>query len=323
MNAKVENVFVFLLVAVVITAGFFIWRIQPDLRPADNSDLRSLVNAAKAYDPKKFLGLASGLIKTAGSGLTAIAIGPGDNLYVGGSNGIEVISKEWAHVAMIAVSGTVSCITVACDGDVFAGVRDHIEVFGCDRVRKAVWVSPEAKAELTSVAVSSNFVFACDYVNRVVWRFTLDGKLSGRIGDKDGDQRPAGFIVPSPYFDVAAAADGSIWVTNPGMHRVEHFSADGKFMSSWGSASMNVEGFCGCCNPTHIALMHDGSFVTSEKRIARVKLYDADGVFKGIVSGQDDWPDKIVGLDLAVDSRGRIWVLHPQADAVRVYAKKL
>lgn len=318
----IKNVFIVLLIAAAVTAGVVMWRILPDSRPADNSELRNYVNAVKKTDPGKVVGVAAGFIKPVMSGLTAIAVGPGDNIFLGGSAGIEMFDKNGAHIAGIAVSGSVTCIAVAPDGDIFAGVKDHVEIYGRDGGRKAVWASPAPGTELTSIAWSSNFVFVCDYVNRIVWRFSPDGKLSGRIGDKDGDQRTAGFVVPSAYFDVAAAADGSIRVVNPGMHRVEHFTADGKFLSCWGSASMTVDGFCGCCNPTHIALMADGSFVTSEKRIARVKLYDAEGGFNGIISGQEDWPEKIVGLDLAVDSSGRMLVLDPQAGVVRVFTRK-
>lgn len=319
----VKNLFVILVVAVVVMAGFALWRFQTGLAPADNRQLRDYVNSMTVTDPKALLGLESGIIKSSMTGLTAVAVGPGDDIFVGGTAGIEIISKQWKHVAGIPVSGTVTCLAVAPDGDVFAGVKDHVEVFGSDRARKAVWARPEVKAELTSIAVSSNFVFACDCVHRIVWRYTCDGQLSGRIGDKDTDRRPIGFVVPSPYFDVAAAADGSIWVTNPGLHRVEHFMADGTFLSSWGEASMSVEGFCGCCNPTHIALMQDGSFVTSEKRIARVKLYDGAGRFKGVVSGREEWPQKSVGLDVAVNSAGRIVVLDPQTDTVRIFGKPL
>jgi hypothetical protein len=68
-----------------------------------------------------------------------------------------------------------------------------------------------------------------------------------------------------------------------------------------------------------MALAPDGSFVTSEKHLVRVKRYDATGRFAGIISGQREWRKDVVGLDLAVDSKGRILVLDPAADGVRVY----
>jgi len=85
---------------------------------------------------------------------------------------------------------------------------------------------------------------------------------------------------------------------------------------------MRPEGFCGCCNPSHIALFPDGRFVTSEKGLPRVKVYDAKGVFVGLVAGPDMFAEDAVGLDLAVDSRGRILVLDPARRMVRVFAAK-
>jgi hypothetical protein len=67
-------------------------------------------------------------------------------------------------------------------------------------------------------------------------------------------------------------------------------------------------------------LAPDGSFVTSEKHLVRVKRYDAAGRFTGIISGQDEWGKDVVGLDLAVDSTGRILVLDPSSDSIRMYS---
>ncbi len=85
---------------------------------------------------------------------------------------------------------------------------------------------------------------------------------------------------------------------------------------------MKLEGFCGCCNPSHLARMADGRFVTSEKGLPRVKLYAEDGTFVGLVAGTDAFAKETVGLDLAVDGDGRILVLDPVAKAVRVFVPK-
>jgi hypothetical protein len=111
-------------------------------------------------------------------------------------------------------------------------------------------------------------------------------------------------------------------VVNPGLRQLEHFTADGQFLSCWGKTSMDADGFCGCCNPAHIALMPDGSFVTSEKHIFRVKVYDAGGSFRGVIAGNEDFPQFKTAPDIAVDSKGRILVLDAIAGAVRIYEKK-
>jgi hypothetical protein len=258
-------------------------------------------------------------IKPALSNVTALAVGRRDSVFVGTAAGIEVLDNSGSHLATIPVSGTVRALATDSNGDIFAGLDDHVEVYGVEGVRKAVWIHPDSKTMITSIAISSNFVFVADCQNRVVWRFSLSGEVLGRIGDKSPD-RPEGFVVPSAFFDVTVAADDSLWIVNPGMHRIEHFTAAGAYLTCWGTASLEPDGFCGCCNPSNLALAPDGSFITSEKHIVRVKRYDTAGRFLGVISGQQEWGADVVGLDLAVDSKGRILVLDPSADAVRVYS---
>lgn len=306
-------------VALVIGAVALVWWRMP-AKPCNDPDAcRYDLEALKKTEATLLLKAGIRYLKPQSSNLTAVAVGRDDRLYVGSRTGVEVVDADGGPVMSFAVSSPVRCLGVAAEGEIFVGVKDHIEVYGRDGSRLAVWNSPGQGTELTSLAVASNFVFACDHVNRIVWRFTLAGELSGRVGDKDPDQRKAGFVVPSAFFDVVAASDGTVWIVSPGAHRVEHFTADGTYLGCWGQAGLEAAGFCGCCNPSNLALMPDGSFVTSEKHIVRVKVYDSAGRLKGIVSGQEDWPRDAVGLDLAVDSRGRILVLDPQSDVVRIY----
>jgi hypothetical protein len=82
---------------------------------------------------------------------------------------------------------------------------------------------------------------------------------------------------------------------------------------------MEIEGFCGCCNPSHFAFLEDGSFVTSEKGIARVKVYNRLGDLVSVVAGPDQFKEGVEGLDLAIDSKQRIYVLDPLEKAIRVF----
>jgi hypothetical protein len=142
-----------------------------------------------------------------------------------------------------------------------------------------------------------------------------------RIGDKDEKRDIPGFIIPSPFFDVAVDPDGFLWVANTGRHSLENYTLEGDFRTSWGEFSMDIEGFCGCCNPTHFAFLEDGSFVTSEKGIARIKVYNRLGNLVSVVAEPDSFAAGTVGLDLAVDSSQRILVLDPHQKMVRIYEK--
>ena len=61
--------------------------------------------------------------------------------------------------------------------------------------------------------------------------------------------------------------------------------------------------------------------MTAEKGLVRIKLYNPAGNLLGVVAGPRDFPDGIVGLDVAADSKGRILVLDPVAAVVRVYVE--
>ena len=153
----------------------------------------------------------------------------------------------------------------------------------------------------------------------MVLHFDLKGNLVNKIGLKDPATGVPGFIIPSPYFDLAISKDGYLWVVNTGRHSFEKFRFDGTLVSSWGKASMAMDGFCGCCNPSNFAFIYDSLFVTSEKAIERVKVYNHDGSFRCIVATPEQFEEGTKGLDLAVDKQNRIMVLDPVKKLVRTF----
>jgi len=158
--------------------------------------------------------------------------------------------------------------------------------------------------------------------------------VKSRIGRKTPEKDVPGFVVPSPYFDLAIAADGQLRVVNPGKHRVETYTTYGDFVRAWGSPSLQVEGFIGCCNPAHMALTPEGDFITSEKGIPRIKRYAPDGKLLDVVAtpeallaGRADAIDPESGgtgaaFDVAVDPKGRVLALDPFTRRVRIFVMK-
>ena len=254
-------------------------------------------------------------------GLHGLAVDSADRIYVVGA-AVAIFDKAGQPAGGFSLSEPGLCLAVDGQGNVFVGMTNHIEVFGMDGTRKATWESLGEQALVTSVAIGSNDVFVADFGSRLVWRFDGSGRLLGRIGEKDPARNVAGLILPSPCFDVAAGRDGTLWAANTGNLRVEHFGPDGAGLGSWGKAAMTLDGFCGCCNPSHLALTPGGKFVTSEKGLPRVKVYDRDGEFECVVAGPDQFARDAAGLDVAVDSDGRVLVLDPAAGAVRIFERK-
>ncbi len=173
---------------------------------------------------------------------------------------------------------------------------------------------------ITSVAIAGEDIFIGDSGHGIVFRYNWGSLPLGRIGEKDEARGIPGLELPSPYLDVAAGPNGTIVVNNPGRRQVETYDKDGNLLKTWGVASQSIEGFCGCCNPTNIAVFRDGRVVTAEKGLPRVKVYTADGTLESVVATPEDFSPKAAGMDLAIGRDGRIYVLDPQARVVKVFA---
>ena len=264
-----------------------------------------------------------------------IAIGPADILHIATRDGIDLLDSSGNPHSRIPLAEPVRCVAVAQDGTVYAGLRTHIEVFDSKGKTLATWDSPTRKTWFTGLCVGSNDLFAADSANRVVLRYDRSGKIQGRIGMKSQERNIPGFIVPSPYLDVKLGPDNLLRVNNPGRHRVDVFTIDGDLEFSWGKPSAAIEGFCGCCNPVGLALLPDGRCITCEKGIPRVKIYSAQNTLDGVVAGPELFPQNghagqlsdrsdgtLGGLDAAVDSQGRIYILDLVSREVRVMRAK-
>ena len=252
-----------------------------------------------------------------------ISIGPDDALYLTAGNYVNVLDGQGILLNEIALGSAARCLAISPEGVLFAGFQTHVELFDRKGQRTATWASPGPRTWLTSLAVTGDNVFLADAGNRIIHRCDRSGKIVGRIGAKDKDRNVPGFIIPSPFFDVEMHPDGLLRASNPGRHRVEVYTVDGDLEFAWGRPSNKIEGFCGCCNPINIARLPDGRTVTCEKGLPRVKVYRANGEFECVVAGPESFPENARsstrarlpdgtpsgGLDVAVDSTGRIYVL--------------
>jgi hypothetical protein len=264
----------------------------------------------------------------------AIVVDSKGAICVAGDQAIRVFAETGGLLSDVKVAGAPTCLAVADDGKFYVGMKDHVEVYDGQGERLAAWQGLGGDAVLTSIAVWKNDVFVADAGNRIVLHYDVSGKLINRIGEKDQDRNIPGFVVPSPYFDLAVGSDGLLRVVNPGRHRIEAYTSEGDLEFWWGEFSSGVKGFCGCCNPVNFAILDDDSFVTCEKGLVRVKIYDPEGAFVGVVAG----PEQLVqggasricatptacqagGFDVAVDAQGRVFVLDTIRNVVRIFTK--
>lgn len=254
--------------------------------------------------------------------LHGLAIDKKDRIYISGKNNIAIYNQQGAQLKSFLTEGTPKCMTVDENGNIFLGMTNHVEILDSKGKLISNWEILNNQVFITSIALDEMSVFVADAGNKIVYHYDRDGKLMNEIGRKDPAKGIPGFIIPSPYFDLAIGREGQLWVVNPGRHAFEAYTAAGELISTWAKTSMQVDGFSGCCNPSHIALLEDGSFVTSEKGIERIKIHLPSGEFLCVVSGPEKFDEGTTGLDLAVDSQGRIFVLDPKRGMVRVFEKK-
>ncbi len=286
-------------------------------------------------DPKLILyEEADSTIETGFTASHAIAVDSKGTICVAGDRAIRKFSDRGVTLGQIELAGEPGCLAVSADGTIYVGLKDHVEIYDAQGQRQGSWDSLGTDAHLTSIAVSGENVFVADAGNRVVVRCDTSGNLVAQIGKKDSSRNVPGFVIPSPYFDLVVSQDGLLRVVNPGRRRIEAYTFDGDIEFWWGTGSVNIEGFCGCCNPVNIAVLPDGGYVTCEKGLTRVKTYDSEGQFVGVVAGPRqlvrdgelrvcDLPEECQagGFDIAVDSAGRVLVLDTIKNVVRIFTK--
>jgi hypothetical protein len=252
----------------------------------------------------------------------AIAVAPDGTVYAAGEKDVISLDAGGETGARWDLPAPATSLACGPDGRLYVGAGGAVYLLKPGSTEAETWTDLGEGAVITSVVVTSNRLFLADAGNRMAAVFGHDARLLGILGRKNRAQGIPGLIVPSPYLDVAPGEGGDVWLANPGRLLVARYRPSGERLQTWGEPGMNIEGFCGCCNPIHLAVLPDGRFVTSEKGIPRVKVYHPDGTFAGVVAGTEAFHKDEDGLDLAVDRGGRVYVLDTMRGMIRIYAAK-
>lgn len=310
----------------VAACAFLGWKISQrsgapvKLKKSPRTEVSDVIDTLQKVDPKLIVRIEAGRYSTGLRELRGLAVGPEDRIHVVGDKTLAVLDAQGRAVRKTELEAAPTCVAVDVDSTSFVGLRDRVQVIDGQGEKKALWDVIDKDAWVTSIQVSGDLVYVGDFGRRTVLKYDKTGKLQGAISPADG---PNGrFEIPSPFFDVAVdPATGEPLITHTGRRLIERYK-DGKLVSAWGKSIPQIEGFSGCCNPTHIAIRKDGSVVTSEKGLVRIKIHKPDGELVGVVAAAKDFRKDVKGLDLAVDSQDRILVTDPDSSSVRVYVAK-
>jgi hypothetical protein len=281
-----QKIIIGLSVALLLLAVFLIardlFRNSPSLTEAsccgdDYTVLKKLDSSLIGYTRIKIL-------ETGLKDLSGIAVDENQTIYICGNRLVAVFDSTGRRTNRFSIDTAASCIALN-GSDLYLGMGPRIAHYKSFGKRISSWKSTNTSGFITSIAINGNNVYAADAISKRILKYTTEGNFVQEIGRKDSLTNSPGFIIPSMYFDIAFGAFNDLWVVNPGKLSVENFTPTGHMQSAWGNVSSANNGFTGCCNPAHMAILPDGSFVTYEKGTDKIKVFDPTGRFLCLVAG--------------------------------------
>ncbi|MCC7118026.1 MAG: TIGR03663 family protein [Anaerolineales bacterium] len=168
-------------------------------------------------------------------------------------------------------------------------------------------------------ASDGSFYVADSRNNRVV-HLDSSGKLLRAWGTfADGTNIPVGNGTFNEPWGVAVGPDGSVYVTDVWNHRIEKFTAQGRFLKAWGYFGQGEapDAFYG---PRGLAVDSDGRVYVADTGNKRIVVFDANGNpitefgGAGYDPGQFDEP-----VGVAVDKNGTVYVVDTWNQRVQTF----
>jgi hypothetical protein len=242
-------------------------------------------------------------------------------LFVVGDSSLVVILPDGRVVERAGIIPGPTCLAVV-DHQVYIGYKTFVARYDAEGHLVKRWETLGERAVITNLASNGRQLYAADAGNREVAIYSMEGDLLGRFEGKAETEAGHGFIVPSPNFDLAVNSYGELWVVNPGKHALENYSDDGRMRGFWENTSFEIDGFLGCCNPARITVMEDGSFVTSEKGVVRIKIHDQSGKLLSVVAPPGLFKEEGKAPDVCVDSAGVVYALDFDRNVIRIFEPK-
>jgi DNA-binding beta-propeller fold protein YncE len=248
---------------------------------------------------------------------TGIAFCPNGNMVVCGGNQwaiYNIVNGQWQ------VFNTIEGAVCLCSANNLVYVASHTKIaiynFGGQAIKTLLLT--DSLPHITSIAHSGTHLFVADAANKKVVVFDTTFAVTTEL-------KP--FIIPSMCFDLAIDPANELWVANPGKHSLQNYTNGLRLITAWGNPGIGPDGFAGCCNPAQFAMLADGSFVTYEKGLNRIKILNRGGFFQHFVAGakQLELNPAIDAYnmvsDIAVSHIGQIVIVDKANALIRVFEK--
>jgi hypothetical protein len=242
-----------------------------------------------------------------------------NKLYISGNSSLVVLPLDGTQADMLEILPGATCLEVDKQ-HIFIGFGSYVAKYSHEGELLQEWPDLGERTVITNLAIKGDKIYVADAGNRRIVIFDRDGEQTGEFEGKADSEAGHGFIVPSANFDLAVNSFGELWVVNPGKHALEDYSDDGRMRGFWESRSFEIDGFLGCCNPARITTMENGSFVTSEKGLVRIKIYDQSGKLLSVVAPPELFPgEDLKAPEVCADANGVVYALDFEKDMVRVF----
>ncbi|MCA9263110.1 MAG: hypothetical protein KDA60_04655 [Planctomycetales bacterium] len=248
--------------------------------------------------------------------LAGVAVDSRDNLYVLGDDRVLCFTPAYALDREMSVDGLGWSLLAEAD-TLWIGFDGRLSLYNAHGELQNTIRDPGRLGRATAIAAAGGILVVADSTNRAVQRYSREGKYLGELG---AEANTRGFMIPNGVLDlVGDASNQTILIAHPQKHRVERYESTGPLVAKWGRFGMHEPGdFGGCCNPTNIAVATDGTIAVSEKAPPRVKLYGANGEFQQVID-QEVFDQNTKNIDLAFDSRNRLYATDPARRVVEVF----
>jgi hypothetical protein len=196
-------------------------------------------------------------------------------LYAALSGKVSVFDLSGKQQHDFAIKKEVRDIVVEESG-IYLLYPTEIEVFDRNGEKITGWAACSDNSDYVAITATKDYIFVTDAENKLITQFDKHGQLVRFI------RSPRGFIIPSYSFDIININD-TIYCANSGRHKIESYTLDGKYITSFGVAGAKDGAFAGCCNPSYLAVTQYGDILTSEKGNPRISCFSREGKFRTIL----------------------------------------
>lgn len=223
----------------------------------------------------------------------------------------DIIAQIWNY-------GTAPTIVSEAESDPY---QSKILLINSDRIIGLSGSNPGAFNTPRAIAMGPDgSIYVTDSRNHRIQRFSAEGELLnywGTFADASAGQAPGGTF--NEPWGIAVSQDGYVYVSDTWNHRIQQFTADGKFVRMWGyfGQAEKPEAFWG---PRGVAVDAKGRVYVTDTGNKRVVIFDGSGVFisqfgtSGIDLGQFDEP-----VGLAVGADGAVYVADTWNQRIQVF----